>query len=173
MKQLLYGLLTLFGIRSENRSVLPVHPTGQLSSEILRLQPADIGISRDNTVGELYAFMMETGLSDGDVQTLVVLADGTAGLYYGNCSSITNDGQNDRVQRAAENLFMGANHFLEHAEPSSEILRPGEGSVTFTFLTFNTVMVYRASEKALSDDRDKLSGLYFLAHKLMSELRRA
>jgi hypothetical protein len=73
---------------------------------------------------------------------------------------------------AASNLLAGGDFFQAQALSVEDHPEPVNGEVLFYFLTFDGLKAYRAEETLLDEDRNALSGLFFLAHKVIAELRK-
>ena len=143
----------------------------ELRGMAFALDPAEIGISRENFTHPVWGMVMETGFADGFF-TLVTLADGSTSLYFSSGGGMLGAGEFASVRRAVGHYLSGAQYFFDRAEPVVEYPRPAPGLVTFYFLAFDGVFAYSASESRLGVGEDELSNLFYAAHGVIDEIRK-
>lgn len=148
---------------------------GQSSREIRKLvfdmDPAKIGITRENFKHPVWGLIMETGFPEGSF-SLVALANGTTGLYYSTGGGTTGAGKHPSVRAASGHLLTGAQYFYPEAKPVNSYPLPAVGEVKFYFLGFDQVSSYSAFEADLGEQRDPLANLFNAGHQLIEELRK-
>lgn len=142
----------------------------RLRSMVLSLEPSDIGVTKENFPHHVFAVVMETGFDEGSF-TLSAIADGSTSLYFSNGGGIIGGGEYENVRKASSYLISGGNHFYEKAKKTTSFPKPESGQVIFYFITFEGVLSYQALENDLGNEKDELSGLFFAAHNVISELR--
>ena len=91
--------------------------SADLRAMIFNLDPAEIGLTRENFDYPVWGIVMETGFPDGSF-TLVSLAEGTTSLYFSNGGGIIGGGEHESVRQAASYFLTRAQHFYENAERS-------------------------------------------------------
>ena len=173
MKQKLKSLLV--GACASLLSAAAVADSAEVIAELrglaFALDPAEIGISRENFAHPVWGMLMETGFADGYF-TLLTLADGSTSLYFSSGGGMLGAGEYASVRRAVGHYLSGAQYFFERAEPVDEYPRPAPGKVTFYFLAFDGVFAYTASERRLGVGDDELSNLFYAAHGVIDEIRK-
>ena len=141
-----------------------------LRSMLLNLKPNQIGLNKDNYPYEVFAVAMETGVPTGSYM-LSAIADGSTSLYFSNGGGIIGGGEHEKVREASLYLLSGAEHFKNKTKATSSFPKPNDGEVIFYFITFNGVKSYHANEIDLGGKKDELSGLFYAAHNVITELR--
>jgi len=175
MKKVIASLVALlgFGSQSQAAATQPLQEKdvmAGLRQMALDLKPEEIGLNRSNFPKEAWGLLFETANTSG-TYTLVVLADGTASLYFSNGGGIIGAGQHESVRKASANLLAGANQFYSSATRVSEFPMPEAGFSNFYFLTYGGVFRYGAKEIDLGEGRDKFSDLFHAAHYVIGQLR--
>ena len=145
--------------------------TEDLRKTVFDLNPAEIGISRENFKHPVWGMVMETGFEDGSF-SLVTLADGTASLYFSTGGGVIGAGEHESVRKAAGHYLSGAQYFFEQATPVESTPRPVPGKVIFYFLGFEGISAYEAPEQKLGIGEDELSNLFYAAHEVINEIRK-
>ena len=143
----------------------------ELRGMAFTLDPAEIGISRENFAHPVWGMVMETGFADGFF-TLMTLADGSTSLYFSNGGGMLGAGEYPAVRRAVGHYLTGAQYFFDRAEPVDEYPRPAPGKVVFYFLGFDGIFAYGAPESRLGIGDDELSNLFYAAHAVIEEIRK-
>ena len=141
-----------------------------LREMVFNLKPDKIGLTKETFKHPVWGMVMETGLPEG-YYTLVSLADGTTSLYFSNGGGIIGGGEHENVRKASGHFLTGAQHFYKKANKVTTHPAPNDGEVKFYFLTFDNTLMYSAPENKLGNDKDDLSGLFYAAHGVISELR--
>ena len=139
---------------------------------VLGLTPSEIGLSAENTPGEVWGIVMETGIERG-FYTLVVLGDGTTSLYFSNGGGIIGAGEREPVREASRELLATSNRFVGNAALASDTTPPNKGATKFFLLTFDGLRSYVAPEVELGEQRDPLAPLFHSAHAVIAQLRLA
>ena len=144
----------------------------KLREMVFSLDPKDIGLSPKNYKYPVWGIVMETGMSDGSY-SLVVLAEGTTSLYFSNGGGIIGAGTHKNVKEASAFFIKTAQQFYFSAKKTKKYPRPSDGKVIFYFLTFDGTLSYSADEGKLEAGMDRLSNLFYAAHIVIGELRKA
>lgn len=150
----------------------PAEISAALRSRIFGLSPGAIGISRENTDGEVWGVVMESGLGPG-FYTLVVLADGTTSLYLSTGGGIIGAGEHESVRKASRELIEVGNRHADAAVPASSTAPPANGATRFFLLTFDGLRSYTASENAAGEDGVQTSPLFFAGQAVITQVRLA
>ncbi|MDH3537724.1 MAG: hypothetical protein OER87_18425 [Gammaproteobacteria bacterium] len=158
--------ISIFAQAAENEA-----GSTELREMVLGLDPAKIGITRENFKHPVWGMIMDTGFSDGSF-SLIALADGATSLYFSDGGGIIGGGEHDSVRDASGYLLTGAQYFYKNASRTKTFPLPGDGEVKFYFLGFDGVSVYSAREDDLGNQQDKLSNLFYAAHGVITELRK-
>ena len=153
-----------------NETTLSPQMSDELRAMVLNLEPKDIGLNKETFAYSVYGIVMETGVSEG-AYTLSSIADGSTSLYFSNGGGIIGGGEHKSVREASMYFLSGAEHFQSKAKAVTLFPKPKEGHVVFYFLTVDGVKSYNALEVNLGKEKDDLSGLFFAAHSVISELR--
>jgi hypothetical protein len=151
--------------------ITPSQTVDELRSMVLNLNPEEIGLTQESYPHPVFGLVMETGFADGSF-TLSVLADGTTSLYFSTGGGIIGAGEHESVRKASGRLLSTAQEFHSKAKKVNTFPKPGQGEVIFYFLTFDGVLSYTALENDLGNEKDELSGLFFAAHNVLSEIRK-
>ncbi len=158
-------------ILSVSAAAAPADDIAELRGMAFALDPAEIGISKENFAHPVWGMVTETGFADGYF-TLITLADGSTSLYFSTGGGMIGAGEFAGVRRAVGHYLTGAQYFFDRAEPVEQYPRPAPGKVTFYFLAFDGVYAYTASERKLGIGDDDLSNLFYAAHGVIDEIRK-
>lgn len=158
-------------ILSVSAAAAPTDDIAELRGMAFALDPAEIGISKENFAHPVWGMVTETGFADGYF-TLITLADGSTSLYFSTGGGMIGAGEFAGVRRAVGHYLTGAQYFFDRAEPVEQYPRPAPGKVTFYFLAFDGVYAYTASERKLGIGDDDLSNLFYAAHGVIDEIRK-
>ena len=172
MRKIFAGLLSLLGVGSaaaQSPSTPPDEVTSGFRSMVLGLTPGEIGLGPENTSGKVWGIVMDTGV-EGGFHTLIVLADGTASLYFSNGGGIIGAGEREPVREASRELLATSNRFAGTAAPTNDTAPPSNGTTRFFLLTFDGLRSYVAQEVDLGEQRDPLSPLFHAAHAVITQL---
>lgn len=171
---MLTSLLAVVGLSSPAVSQDAFQANGnvmlELRAKALALKPEEIGINKSNFPKEVWGVLMETGYPDSAF-SLVVLADGTASLYFSTGGGIIGAGQHEAVRKSSANFVGWANQYFSLASPVMKYPLPSSGQVVFYFLSYKGVFSYSAKEMELGEGRDKLSNLFHAGHEVISHMR--
>jgi hypothetical protein len=171
MRHSIFVVLFLFlGSSAIANEATPPEMSDELRTMVLNLDPKDIGLNKDNFPYSVFAIVMETGVAEGSYM-LSSIADGSTSLYFSNGGGIIGGGEHKSVREASMYFLSSAEHFLSKAKAVTSFPKPNEGNVIFYFITFDGVKSYNALEADLGNEKDELSGLFFAAHSVVSELR--
>jgi len=174
MKKIIASILAVFSFGAAAETKPLAMEQGNVMLELrqmaLNLKPEEIGLTKLNYSKQVFGIIFETTYANGSF-SLVVLADGTASLYFNTGGGIIGAGQHESVRKASANLLAGANQFYSNAKIATTFPTPEIGNTTFYFLTYGGVLRYNAKEIELGEGRDKLSDLFHAAHYVISELR--
>ena len=143
----------------------------ELRNQVFSLDPAEIGISRENFGHPVWGMVMETGFDDGSF-SLVTLADGTTSLYLSTGGGTIGAGEHQSVRNAVGHYLTGAQYFFDQTTATEKFPRPSPGRVIFYFLGFDGVSVYESEEQKLGVGQDALSNLFYAAHEVIAEIRK-
>jgi len=143
----------------------------ELREKVLKMDPRNIGITREKLKHPVWGILMETGFVDGSF-SLIALADGTTSLAFSDGVGIIGGGDHQSVRNASGYLLSGAQYFYQDAMPTTRFPLPAKGEVKFYLLSFDGVKEYSSLEKDLVNQRDGLSNLFFAAHDVIKELRK-
>ena len=173
VKGLIFIAIALFatGATSLAADTTPAQMSGELRSMILNLNPNDIGVTQENYPEAVVVLVMETGFPE-DSFTLSSIADGSTSLYFGNGGGIIGGEEHENVREASGYLISVAQQFYQKAQQVSVFPKPETGRVIFYFITFDGVRSYSALEDDLGNEKDELSDLFFVAHNVITELRK-
>ena len=160
-----YALLTPISGASESNNMFE-----DLRQMVFDLKPGDIGISKESFKHPVWGMVMETGFEDGSF-SLITLADGTTSLYLSTGGGTIGAGEHKSVRDAAGYYLTGAQYFFDKTKPVETFPSPAAGKVIFYFLGFEGISAYEATEQKLGAGQDKLSNLFYAAHKVLNEVR--
>jgi hypothetical protein len=141
-----------------------------LRSQVLMLEPATAGLRPTEELPDAWGVLLETGYPEGS-STLVALADGTTSLYLSSGGGVIGGGEHDQVATAAKRLVAAAQHQLEMFGPAENLAVPTDGVATIRVLTFAGPRAISAPEADFGEGRPALSGVFYLAHEVITELR--
>ncbi len=147
-------------------------PFRGLREQLLGLDPAQIGLSREGGCGEVWGMLVETGRPKA-VVTVVAIADGTVSLYTSTGGAVMGLGGIEDVRLAGEALLQAAPRFLALCQPTTEYPLPRLGHFRFYLLTFDGVFTAEAQEDDLAENREPLSELFWQAQELITQIRLA
>lgn len=141
-----------------------------LRDQVLKLDPASIGVARASLPGGVFGVVTEMGLGVG-VATVVAIADGTVSLYFSGGGGTIGLGPHEGPRRASAALLKEAPRFIPNAVRTSEFPLPAPNRVRFYFLTFAGVLTAEAADDDLQAGKNPLSPLYQLHQTLLTEIR--
>ena len=173
VKWLIFIAIALFGAGATSMAAdaTPAQMSDELRSMVLNLNPNDIGVTQEDFPQAVVALVMETGFPEGSF-TLSVVADGSTSLYFSNGGGIIGGGEHENVREASGHLISAAQQFYQKAQKVILFPKPEAGMVIFYFITFDGVRSYSALEDDLGNEKDELSDLFFVAHNVITELRK-
>jgi hypothetical protein len=115
---------------------------------------------------------METGYPEG-VATLVVVADGTASLYFSNGGGFIGAGDHKKVRDAIGPFLWSIDASLSKFIPAATAPLPQVGRVRFYIRTFEGSLAGEASEEDLGYNRHALSAVFHAGHAIIAAMREA
>jgi hypothetical protein len=142
----------------------------QLRDRILRLEPAELGLTPTTTAPHVWGVLMETGYAVG-IATLVSLADGTTSLYFSTGGGMLGSGDYAPVAEASKALVVQAENHLSQMASATEFPLPAVGQVRFSCFTYSGIFSAEAAEVTLKSGDHPLSPLFVLAHETLDQLR--
>jgi hypothetical protein len=145
----------------------------ELRSRALAVKPADIGLSAPSYSERPWGVLMETGLREGGVYSLIVLADGTVSLYFSTGGGIIGSGQHREVRTAGEAMLQTAARLQSLAQLAADTPLPSPGDVNFYLLTTKGTLKYSAPEEQLGGGQDSMSELFYAGHDVIAGVRKA
>ncbi|HME53158.1 MAG TPA: hypothetical protein VKM55_13130 [Candidatus Lokiarchaeia archaeon] len=148
----------------------PVDAIKTLRDKALTVTPDKIGLSRLTANLEVWGVIMEMGYPEG-LATLIVLADGTTSLYFGNGGGIIGGGDHDEVRSEARKFLAMANQALYEMQFTETLPYPLVGRVKFYCRTFDGVFAADAEEDELEENDDVLSTLFQEGNEVIALLR--
>ena len=160
----------MFGKRRKSQGPGGSEVCPSLRQQILHLDPAEAGLSRDAGTGDPWGFLLETGYPDV-VATLVCLRDGTTSLYTDSGFGIIGGGGHESVVAANRRLFAELEGAVAGMLPTSDESLPETGMSVLRALTFDGHRAHRAQEADLGEGRDALAPVFRAAHDVITELR--
>jgi hypothetical protein len=113
---------------------------------------------------------METGYPHG-AATLVCLADGTTSLYTSTGGGIIGGGEHEAVALANAALLAVLEEHLPEMAPSTAASLPAPGRTVIQALTYDGRRVFEAAEEELGEGRSTMSGVFYAAHDVITQLR--
>jgi hypothetical protein len=113
---------------------------------------------------------MDTGY-DGATVSLVALADGTTSLYTSTGFGIIGGGGHEPVVRATLTLLSVLDQHLAAMQPAADAPLPAAGRTIIRAFTPAGQRSFEAAEDDLGNGRSPLSGVFHVAHTVISELR--
>lgn len=143
-----------------------------LRSQILGASIDSLGGAGVATDQEVVLALMEWNL-DGNVVTVVAVADGTVSLYFSNGGGVIGAGAHDGPRRAAERFIQlaAANRALLSATQSAPL--PAAGRTRFHLRTRSGALAADASTNELGEGRHALSPLFYAAQDVITAIRTA
>ncbi len=143
-----------------------------LRSMALNLDPKELGLTPDTFPHKVFGMLFETGLSDTASYSLITIADGTTSLYFNTGGGIVGAGEHEAVREASIDLLSASQYFYPKTEPVKETPLPKAEWVNFYFLSFDGVYGHSAPVAKLGNNEDELTGLFFAAHDVVTEIRK-
>ncbi len=140
-----------------------------LRSQILAINPQEIGIKQNATIRNVWGVLMEFQTS-GTVVTLVSIADGTTSLYFSNGGGIIGGGGHDEVTTATKDFIATAETFYAKMNLVTEFPLPSKNRVKFYVLTFSGIYTADAGEDELVKRRDDLSPLFYAGNDVITQM---
>ena len=153
---------------------MPIVPTLQPPSSEPRQQaftvtPGQLGLSEKNT-GPVWGVIMETGYSEALV-SLVVFAEGTTSIYFGNGGGVIGAGEHQPVRAAGRKLLIQAAEHLSQLLPVASPVLPRVGEIRFYFFTYSGLRGASANEEVLGAGHHPLSIVFYAAHDVITQVR--
>ena len=162
----------MFKRRKTSRETAPAGPGADLREMALRISPDALGLApRPNQ--RVWGVVMDTVMADGAWHCLVALGDGTTSLYTSAAFGVIGAGTHSTVRRASDALLTATESDLALFVPTATSELPEPGKVAIRALTFNGHMVVAASEDELGHGRHAASPVFYAAHDVITEIRRA
>ncbi len=142
----------------------------KLRTQILQLDPVEVGITPSRLLPNVWGILIETGYKEAPV-SLVALADGTASLYFGTGGGMLGGGRIPAVASAARALVGAAVDFVLDMPPTKKFPLPAVGEVKFIMLTFSGKYAQTAQVNDLARGQHPLSPLYFRGEEVVTQFR--
>lgn len=149
----------------------PAEVYTQLRNAILNLDPGKHGLNPQNGTPAVWGMLMEMGFPEAAV-TLVVLAEGTTSLYFGNGGGILGAGTLPMIAEASQNCLAQALVNRPLFQPAQSFPLPEVERVNFILLTFDGAMVAEAGWDSLGCGGHDLWRLWECGQEVISRLRR-
>jgi hypothetical protein len=177
MRMFLVCMLVVVGISNAVAQSLapptsPADISAALRSRVFGLSPGAIGITRENTDGEVWGVVMEAGLGQG-FYTLVVLADGSTSLYLSTGGGVIGAGEHEAVREASRELIAVGNRLADAAVPAASTAPPANGGTQFFLLTFDGLRSYTVSEGEAGKKGVRNSPLFLASQAVIGQVRLA
>jgi len=147
-------------------------PFRSLREQLLGLDPAQVGLSREEECGEVWGMLVETAMAEA-VATVVVIADGTVSVYWSTGGASMGLGGIDEVRLAGEALLLASPRSLASCQPTTKYPLPRLAHCRFYLLTFDGVFTAEAHEDDLDENREPLSELFRKTQDLTTQIGRA
>jgi len=142
-----------------------------LRDQAFRASAKNIGI-KVTSASEPWGVIMEIGFPEAAV-TLVSLKDGTASLYFANGGGVIGGGEHKSVSENAKNFVTISNDFFSLMNKTVDYPLPEIGKVRFYILTESGIFASKSIDaKELGEGSDRLSGLFYLGHEVITALRK-
>ena len=155
---------------AQDSSPAPADVYVGLRSQVLDLDPREIGLGPATGSSEAWGALVETGYPNGTA-SLVCLRDGTTSLYTSSGFGIIGGGGHEAVRREnARFLSVLDDHLLEMS-PSPDQSLPREGRTIIRALTAEGQRLFEAPEDDLGEGRSALSPVFHAAHAVITQLR--
>jgi hypothetical protein len=154
----------------------PVSPTmtdnsyESLRSTALALQPGALAAGSSDELPHVFGVVMDIGIDRGTA-TLVVLADGSASLYFSSGGGTIGAGGDERVRSAAHRLLAVANSDPASFESDLPDRLPPNGSTQLTLLTLDRPLRATADSNDFGYDRVPGGLVFRAAHDVIAGLR--
>jgi hypothetical protein len=141
----------------------------ELRQQVLTLTPAqlDDALPADEPI---LALLMETGYPEA-VATLVVVADGSASLYFSNGGGIIGAGEHGSVAEASRRWLEVARDFLPQLAAVTDPPPPEEGLTQFVGVTRTGVRSTVVPQGDLAEGRHPLSPLFHAGQGVITQIR--
>ena len=140
-----------------------------LRAMALSMDPATVGI--DPHAGEVWGFVMDTGMASGGWHALVVFADGTTSLYTSAAFGVIGAGGHEVVRAAGARLLAVASSQLSLFAADHDDSTPPPGQVVMRALTGSGRKAVAASEDDLGHMRHPAAAVFHAAHEVISAIR--
>lgn len=147
----------------------PEGPSADLRSLAFTRTADELGLN-ENETGPVFGLIMETGYPKALV-SLVVFAEGSTSIYFGNGGGIIGAGEHAPVRKAASELISTAATFVPEMKATKGPDLPAVGEVRFYLLTYSGLRSAAGIEEELGSGNHKLSPLFFAAHQVISAVR--
>ena len=141
-----------------------------LRNQMLKQNPAEIGINEFFGKNNVWAVLMETGYPEGTA-SLVAVSDGNASLYLSHGGGTIGAGQHDAVKQISKNLVMQADGYIQFCQETKDFPLPRVGQTIFYILTKDKFYMSASLEENFGEDRHQLSPLFYIAQDLIAQIR--
>jgi hypothetical protein len=141
-----------------------------LRRQILRLDPAEVGIGPTPELPRVWGLLMDLGANSGTA-TLVALADGTTSMYFSTGGAIIGGGEHPQVASATRRLLQVVEDHLDQMPDRTDLPLPRSGRVVLRVMTYQGNRAADAAEDDLGHRRHPLSEIFHRAHDVIAELR--
>jgi hypothetical protein len=148
----------------------PVAVIRGMREQAFSIGAEQLGLAPSNEHPHVWGVLMETGYAEALV-TLLVLAEGTTSLYFGNGGGVIGAGEHELVRRASRDLLTQAERALSQMMATADYPLPAIGQVRFYIRTFTQTLTRMASEEDLGSGRHALSQLFFAGHEVIAAIR--
>jgi len=174
MKRIFASILAGLGIGASAQEAPPqAAAMAELRAKALAVKPADIGLASSEYASNVWGVLMETGVKEGMVYTLVVLADGSTSLYFSNGGGVIGAGEHASVRAAGIALLREASQRRLEALPTAATPLPALGEVVFYLLSSGGTLKHTAAEKELGEGKNPFSNLFYAGHAVIAQVRKS
>ncbi|HEV2888821.1 MAG TPA: hypothetical protein VGX28_00435 [Frankiaceae bacterium] len=145
-------------------------PYDGLRRLVLGLDPREAGLPERSWA---YGALLETTDEDGSGYTLVCLADGTTSLYTSTGGGVIGAGEHEAVAAATLRFLDVVEGAPALFEPDPDDGRPRPGDAVLRALAYSGRLRAGGAERELAEGRHPVSPLFFAAHDVIAQVRRA
>jgi len=118
----------------------------------------------------VYGVVIEMGTDIG-AASLICLIDGTCSLYYERGGGTIGLGGIEKVKKLSIIAAREADRFTEFCKKTSEFPLPKDGEIFFYIITADGILTYKGLEADISDNKSKLSALFFRGNDILTAIR--
>ncbi|PKL92321.1 MAG: hypothetical protein CVV21_03135 [Candidatus Goldiibacteriota bacterium HGW-Goldbacteria-1] len=173
--------LSFLSAKGNEKNVIPLNlgegevmdeksPLLEMRNELLTEPVKFLGGIQPFGKSRVYGVVIEMGTDIG-AASLICLIDGTCSLYYERGGGTIGLAGIEKVKKLSIIAARESDRYTEFCKKTSEFPMPKDGEIFFYIITADGILTYKGIEADISDNKSKLSVLFFRGNDVLTAIR--